>query len=246
MLNYVFMTMRERFERILRVTLMVFVLAAAGFLSAVTAIRIAIRGRIVAMPNVVGMQVAEAEKTLAGKGLQMRVADRMYSSLPANAVVRQSPPTGEQVKISQNAHVVLSLGPQSVRIPPLEGFSMRAGRIALLEGGLQLGEVSTVALPSAEPDTVLKQEPPPGQAATKPSVDILVAQAAPAPAYIMPAIVGLEEPEASRILSAAGLRVSKISRITQAGAPKGTVIGQVPPRGSRITDDVAVELGVAE
>ena len=38
---------RERLERVLRISLLVFVLAAAGFLSAVTTIRIAIRGRIV-------------------------------------------------------------------------------------------------------------------------------------------------------------------------------------------------------
>jgi beta-lactam-binding protein with PASTA domain len=240
------MTIRDRFERVLRLTLMIFVLAAAGFLSAVTAIRIAIRGRIVSMPNLVGQQVTEAEKSLGGRGLQIRVADRVYSSLPVNAVVRQSPRPGEQVKLSQNAHVVLSLGQQSVTIPPLEGFSVRAGRIALLQAGLQLGEVSNVALSSAEPDVVLKQNPPPGKAATKPSVDLLVAQLPPAPAYIMPSVVGLDEQEANRILSSDGLHIGKVNRITQAGAAKGTVIGQVPPRGSRIAENAVVELGISE
>ena len=45
------MSAREQFERFLRVTLLVFILAAAGFLSALTTVRIAIRGRIVSMPN---------------------------------------------------------------------------------------------------------------------------------------------------------------------------------------------------
>ncbi len=100
------MTLREQFERALRVTLLVFVLAAACFLSAVTTIRIAIRGRVVAMPNLIGLSASAAQRALAGHGLQLRVADRVYSTLPVNSVVRQSPPPGEQVKIQQDAHVV--------------------------------------------------------------------------------------------------------------------------------------------
>ncbi len=56
------MTLQEQLERLLRITMLVFVLAAASFLSALTAIRIAIRGRIVAMPNLVGKPVSDAQK----------------------------------------------------------------------------------------------------------------------------------------------------------------------------------------
>jgi serine/threonine-protein kinase len=240
------MTLREQFERTLRITLLIFVLGAAGFLSAVTAIRIAIRGRIVTMPNLVGQPLAQAQRELAAKGLQLRVADRIFSSLPANIVTRQAPSPGEEVKVSQDAHVVLSLGPQTVKVPPLEGFSMRAGRIALLQSGLQLGEVSTVYLPGAAPDTVLKQDPPPGNGAARPGVDVLVSEEDHAVFYIMPSVVGLDQPDAERILAAAGLRVGAVTHIAQASAPHGTIIGQTPPRGARIPSDVTVDLGVAE
>jgi eukaryotic-like serine/threonine-protein kinase len=240
------MTLREQFERVLRVTLLVFVLAAAGFLSAVTAIRVGIRGRIVAMPNLIGQPVTEAQRALAAKGLQLRIADRIYSPFPVNTVARQSPSAGEQVKVSQDAHVVLSLGPQTVRVPPLEGFSIRAGRIALLQAGLQLGEVSTVYMPGTEPDTVLKQDPAAGSAAARPGVDLLVSEGDPPTNYIMPSVVGLDLQEAQRLLGAAGLRVTSEAHIAQAGAPKGTVIGQTPARGSRISGDSLVELGIAE
>jgi beta-lactam-binding protein with PASTA domain len=240
------MTLREQFSRALRITLLIFVLGAAGFLSAVTAIRIAIRGRIVTMPNLVGQPVAQAQRELAAKGLQLRVADRVFSSLPANTVARQAPSPGEQVKVSQDAHVVLSLGPQTVKVPPLEGFSMRAGRIALLESGLQLGEVSTVYLPGAAPDTVLKQDPPPGSAAPRPGVDVLVSEEDHPVFFVMPSVVGLDQPDAERILVVAGLRMGSITHIAQAGAPHGTIIGQTPPRGTRIPGDVTVELGIAE
>ncbi|HZP34267.1 MAG TPA: PASTA domain-containing protein [Candidatus Acidoferrales bacterium] len=230
----------------LRFSVLVFVLAAAAFLSAVTTIRIAIRGRIVSMPNVIGQTAPEAQRMLAARGLQLRVADRVYSPMPVNAVVRQSPPSGEEMKISQDAHVVLSLGPQMIKVPGLEGQSMRAARISLLQAGLQLGEVTTIYIPGAQPDIVLKQDPPEGTTATSPHVDLLVSGADRQPFYVMPTVVGMEQQDASRTLTTAGLKITKLNHIAQAGAPKGTIVGQNPPGGERILGDVTVELGVAD
>lgn len=238
--------MREQFERSLRITLLIFVLAAAGFLSAVTAIRIAIRGRIVAMPNLVGKSLAEAQNILGSDHLQLRVADRVYNALPANAVVRQNPPPGEQVKVTQDAQVVLSLGPQTITAPVLEGHSVRAARITLLEMGLQLGEVSTIYSDAAEPDSVLKQSPPPGETAPSPRVDLLVS-GGPAPvSYMMPSLVGVNQQEADRSLTSSGLHVPQHTYVPQPGTPHGTVIAQTPPAGSRIDADAAVELNIAQ
>src|ERR1700757_4645653 len=114
------MTLGERLEWLGRMTLLVFILASTAFLSAITAMRIAIHGREVTMPNLVGKDVAEASKTLRSKGLLLRVADRVYSDVPINQVVRQTPPPGMLMKVSQQAHVVLSLGQRQLQIPPLE------------------------------------------------------------------------------------------------------------------------------
>jgi beta-lactam-binding protein with PASTA domain len=237
------MAPREQFERLLRFTLLVFVLATAGFLSAMTAIRISIRGRIVSMPDVVGQPAAKAQQTLAAKGLQFRIADRIYSTSPVNVVVRQSPRPGESIKVPQDAHVVLSLGSQTVTIPFLAGRSMRAARITLLESGLQLGEVSSLRLPGNVPDTVVAQYPPPA-AAGGPRVDVLVAQADADPAYVMPGLVGLQQLDAERLLAGAALHVN-VNYLTQGEAPRGAVLAQTPPRGSRIAAGANVDLTVA-
>jgi len=137
------MSLRERIEWVFRVGLLVFILAAAAFLSAVTAMRFAVQGREVAMPDLIGKSSADAKAILEGRGLQLKVVDRVYGNIPANAVARQSPPAGERMKVGQNAHVVLSLGSQNVLTPSLIGESLRVARIQLLQVGLQLGEVST-------------------------------------------------------------------------------------------------------
>src|SRR5690348_4151831 len=79
--------LRERLESLGRMALLIFILASAAFLSAITTMRIAIHGREVTMPNLVGKNVVEANSVLRSRGLVLRVADRVYSDQPINAVV---------------------------------------------------------------------------------------------------------------------------------------------------------------
>src|SRR5499425_3161028 len=180
------MTIRERLEWVSRMAFLMFILASAAFLSAITAMRVAIHGREVPMPNLVGKNVAEASQSLRSKGLLLRVADRVYSDLPINQVVRQTPPPGMLMKVSQQAHVVLSLGPRQLEIPALEGNSLRVSRIELLRAGLQVGEVSGLTLPDIPADTVLVQHPKAGAGGATPRVDVLVSQGPREEAYVMP------------------------------------------------------------
>jgi beta-lactam-binding protein with PASTA domain len=240
------MTFRERIEWLLRMGLLVFVLAATAFLSAVMAMRFAIQGREVDMPNLVGKSSADAQAILQGRGLQLKIVDRVYSDLPANAVARQSPPAGEHMKISQDTHVVLSLGPQNVTIPALVGESIRVARIQLLQAGLQLGEVTSFPAPAVSSDGVLQQSPPPGMRAASPRVDLLVSESAPPPAYVMPWLVGMPLPDADRLLSSSGMKVSKATFTVSTQWPKGAVIEQLPDRGSKITADTSIELVISQ
>jgi len=223
---------------------LVFILASAAFLSAITAMRIAIHGREVSMPNLVGKNVSEANQVLRSKGLILRVADRVYSDVPINQIVRQTPPPGMIMKVSQQAHVVLSLGQRELRIPALEGNTLRASRIELLRGGLQVGEVSTVALPDEAADTVVQQNPKPGKGAATPRVDVLVSSGQKEMAYVMPYFVGSNEIEVQRRLDQAVVH-RKINYVSAPQWPHGTVIDQSPLGGARIGAGTEVELTIA-
>ena len=224
--------------------LLVFILAAAAFLSAITAMRIAIHGREVNMPNLVGKNVTEANGLLHSRGLVLRVADRIYSELPINVVVRQSPPPGMLMKVSQQAHVVLSLGQRQLQIPLLEGNSLRASRIELLRAGLQVGEVTSITTPDEPADTVMLQTPRPGAGAATPRVDVLVSSGPRESAYVMPHLVGLNEADAQHRLDVAGLR-RKVNYVSAPQWPRGAVIDQTPLAGQRIPAGITIELTVA-
>ena len=240
------MNLKERFEWLMRMALLIFILAAASFLSAITAIRFAIHGREVEMPSLVGRTAADAQRMLSARGLRMKIADRVYSDLPAEQVVRQSPTPGMRMKVSQPVHVVLSLGRRTVTIPRLESKSLRAARIELLRLGLEVGEISNIYLPEFQPDAVIVQDPGPGTGATSPHVNLLVSAGVRERAYIMPHLVGLDAAEAQRQLMAAGLRAVKTVPVTAPEWPPGAVTDQAPAHGARVAASVTVELRVAQ
>src|SRR5271170_8506928 len=226
------MTFRERLEWVFRMALMLFILASVAFLSALLAVRFAIQGREVAMPDVLGKKAVEAQEMLGSRGIGIRVEDHVYSDLPVDEVVRQSPPGGMHVKVGQFAHVVLSLGPQKATIPLLEDRSLRAARIELLRGGMQIGEISSAYLPVGQDDTVIQQEPAPGTSdLTSPHIDLLVSLGSRPAAFVMPEMIGLSLAEAESKLAGTGLKVSKFTLSPIPGTLHGTVASQNPARG---------------
>lgn len=241
------MTLRERLEWIVRMALLLFILSSVAFLSALTAMRFAIQGREVTMPNVVGTGAKQAEQVLRSRSLGMKVEDRVYSKLAVDAVVRQSPPPSTRVKTGQDGHVVLSLGPPSVSIPEVQDLSMRAAQVELLRSGMQLGEVSSVYLPDTQPDTVLQQDPTQGTTNVQgPHVDLLVSLGPRAAAFVMPDLSGLTVAEAESQLATAELKATKVTPVPTAQATVGTVINQVPSRGQRVDAKATVELEIAQ
>ncbi len=241
------MNFRERMHWILRMSLLAFILASVTFLSALTAMRFAIQGREVVMPDLVGMKSTQAQAILQGRKLGMRVEDHTYNQLPVDSIVRQSPAANTRVKTGQDAHVVLSSGPQKATIPELENTSLRTARIELLRNGLQAGEVTSAYLPDEPTDTVLVQNPTAGTTSnTGPRVDMFVSLGPSPAAFVMPALSGISLAEAEPRLRSAGLKIAKITPVATPNVSPGTIIGQSPSRGQRVDANTSIELQTAE
>jgi len=238
-----------RFKWIANQMLLLFILVSVAFLSFLTSMRLAIQGREVEIPKLIGMNAGDAQAVLASRQLGIRIADRAFSELPKDSVVRQSPPPGMKVKAGQRAHVVLIRGQQQGPIPALEQESLRAARIELLRGGLQVGEVSSLYLgadAAPEPNFVLQQFPPAAaRNAGSPRVNLLVTLGPREAAYVMPDLAGLNISEAQRRLAAIGLKLEKTAPPPLALVPPGTVLAQKPAAGQRVTPGTGVELQVA-
>jgi beta-lactam-binding protein with PASTA domain len=228
---------------VLRVALRIFVLVAVAFLSMLTAIRFTIHGREVKVPDVTKMRAGDAQTRLAELGLGIKIEDRVYSSLPLDSVIRQSPKPGEGVRTSQRVHVVISLGTQARPVPDLVGKSARAARIGLLEAGMQLGHMSSMHLDGVDADTVLQQDPPSSAESThSPRMDLLISLGPAEAACVMPDLSGLMPVDAQRRIAGAGLALGKFLMVTVPPEKRGAVVGQSVARGSRVISGTIVDV----
>src|SRR5436309_2846518 len=149
-----------QFSRWSGITLMIAILCVAGILSALTAMRFAIRGREVVVPSVVGKTEDQAAEILAASGLHLKVSSKRFSSEMAEGhVVDQIPPRGTHLKLNSPVKVLLSLGERRFAVPNLLGNSLRAAQLTLTQRRLTLGNTLYAHTPEGEPSTVAYQSP---------------------------------------------------------------------------------------
>src|SRR6201997_5049532 len=83
----------------IRFALLALVLVIVAMVSALTAMRFAIHGQEVAVPPLVGLAPAEAERAAAGLGLQISIERQYYSpQIPEGRIMSQLPLPGTKVR----------------------------------------------------------------------------------------------------------------------------------------------------
>lgn len=241
------MSLRDRIRDLFRLFLLFTVLIAVALVSAITTIRLAIHGRQAAVPDLTGVAIDTADRTLSGLGLGLKVEDKLYSDYPVNQIVSQAPASGTHMKAGQHVHVLVSLGPNRASLPDLVGSSVRAARIVALQRGLTVGDYATVHWPGTSPDEVVAQDPPPETTSVhSPAVNILVSLGEQPPAYVCPSFVGRPVGEARQALEKAGFKVGQAIPVSKPSVPANTIVGQTPLSGSKIGPETVFNFQIAQ
>ncbi len=233
-------------KSILRLFLQALILLTVMLVAALVTMRLAIHGREVAVPKVVGMTQRDAEKAAAGQGLLMDVENRFYSAeIPEGRIVSQLPAPGTQVRRGWRLRVAQSLGPQRAVVPDLVGESGRAAEMNAQRRGLEVGATVVAHIPGLPPGQVVAQSPPPNAVGVAtPKINLLVTAGAEEVSYIMPDFVGRNLAEASSAIEAAGLRLGEVKALEASGA-HSTILRQSPLPGQRVTPGTVVTFEVA-
>jgi eukaryotic-like serine/threonine-protein kinase len=243
-----------------RMLLLALVLMTVALISALTAMHLAIHGREVAIPKLVGMSPFEAERAGAASGLLVVVERQFYSpDIPEGKIMTQLPPPGTKVRRGWSIRVAQSLGPQRVTIPDVTGGSERIAELNIRRRGLSLGSVAHVNLPDAPLDQVISQSPPPNASGVSaPKINLLVSDGAEPPTYVMPNLTGQPLGSAMLALQDAGVKAGKISvlRPPLPGEPQSApvavsepsaasmIVSQTPAPGQKIMSGSAVNFEV--
>ena len=242
-----------------RLVVLALVLLVVALVSALTAMRFAIHGREVAVPDLVGKTPAEARRIVEDSGLQVDVERQYYSpSVAEGRILSQLPPAATLVRRGWRVRVAESLGPQRVEIPDVLGQTERAAEINIRRRGLDVGAVAEIQLPGAPAEQILSQSPPPNASGVaSPKISLLVSFVTPAQALVIPSFVGQPLGSVTLTLQDAGLRVGAVT-VTQSAntasatplpqvappSPASMIVSQNPAPGQKITVGAAVNFEV--
>jgi beta-lactam-binding protein with PASTA domain len=252
-----------------RFAMLALVMVVVAMVSALTAMRFAIHGEEVQVPTIVGMTPADAERAVAGMGLQIEVERQYYSpQIPEGRIMTQLPLPGTKVRRGWQVRVAQSMGPQRVSIPDVTGQSERAAELNIRRRGLEVSSTAEMQSPGAPADQVLAQSPPANASeVSAPKTSLLLSVPAEPPAFVMPSFIGQALGSASRALQDAGFKLGTVSMApptvnaaaqgssppTNAGAtstfpaqpsPASIIVAQTPPAGQRVLAGVVVNFEV--
>jgi len=196
-----------------RFALLALVLVIVAMVSALTAMRFAIHGQEVAVPPLVGLAPAEAERAVSGLGLQISIERQYYSpQIPEGRIMSQLPLPGTKVRRGWQVRVAQSLGPTRVAIPDVTGQSEHAAELNIRRRGLDVASMAEVEAPGIPADQVLAQSPPANATQVlAPKINLLVTAAAEPQAFVMPSFVGQPLGSVNRTLQDAGFRLGNVS-----------------------------------
>jgi len=247
-----------------RFAMMALTLVFVALVSALTAMRFAIHGQVVEVPAVDGLMPYEAERTVAGLGLQLDIERQYYSpQIPEGRIMTQLPLPGAKVRRGWQVRVAESLGPQRVAIPDVTKESEHAAEWNIQRRGIELASTAEMQLPGAPADQVLAQSPPANASqVSAPRTSLLVTVASEPPAYVMPSFVGQPLGSASRTLQDAGFKLGNVSMApptensalpnavpsTPAAPPQplpaSVIVVQTPPAGQKVLAGAVVNFEV--
>jgi beta-lactam-binding protein with PASTA domain len=198
-----------------------------------------------AMPPVVGETEAKAVAKLKAAGLRPSTQSQPNAKVAQGTVISTDPSAGIELQVGSAVTVVVSSGPQQVKVPEVTGSTQAEAKAALTAVGLKLGSVTQQpqAAGGKAAGTVLSQAPTAGSALqTGQAVNITVAQAPKETA--VPEVVGQNETQAAATLGRAGFNPKAVTRAVSEAAQVGVVLKQSPAAGRLAPNGASVTIAV--
>ncbi|MFJ2743973.1 Stk1 family PASTA domain-containing Ser/Thr kinase [Streptomyces sp. NPDC087440] len=224
------------------VSLVVAVLLALGVGAGVWYIN---SGQFTEVPRLLSKSEKDARKQLSDAGLDVKGVERKFSDTVARGAVMDSDPApGERIRANDAVTLVLSRGPEIVKVPDLKRVPLAKARRELKEAGLAPGVVTRAFSEDIPLGAVISTDPQAGTGRSPDSaVALVVSKGSPVD---MPTVTGRSVEEATRTLQGLGLKVDVASEQINSPAPAGQVGRQSVPAGTRLGQGEKVTLTVSK
>ena len=199
------------------------------------------------VPKVIGMDEAQAGKTLSSRDLKMKVTRSIFDEhVPPGLICEQMPKANYYVKRGQTVEVVLSKGNPKVKVPIVAKLSLPQAQMALAGAHLRVGKESFISSTVDPKDTVIAQVPDPDELVDSfTDVNLLVSAGPTDLAFVMPDLKNQPLERAFKSLRPAGITIEKIKSEVHDDLDSETVLTQTPPAGTKIQKKDSVSFTVS-
>ncbi|MET9707604.1 Stk1 family PASTA domain-containing Ser/Thr kinase [Streptomyces griseus] len=224
------------------VTILTAVLLALGIGTGVWYIN---SGQFTRVPSLLGQTQQTAEKRLSDEGLGLKGVERVFSdTVERGSVVSSDPASGDRIRGNGSVKLVVSRGPEIVRVPDVVGRSLADARRSLKKVGLVPGMVTREFSEDVARGEVIRTDP---RAGTDRNPDTAVAFVVSKGAPIdVPDVTGLSAEEATAELEAEGLKAEVLPGRVHSAEAEGDVAEQSPGGGAEAAEGDTIELTVSK
>ena len=191
------------------------------------------------------MSLDEAKALCGESGLTVTVQGKTYHPvIPEDGVMKQEPEAGTMVKTGRQVYVLVSLGPEMVTVPHVKNLTLRQAQILVERNSLQVAEIAYRSSQEVPKGRVLDISPPTDEKLPHGTAVILTVSEGTEQVSV-PTVIDKPLEEAGNILTAAGLKVGKVTFRENRFIPEGHVIDQSPLEREEVSTGAAVNLVVS-
>ena len=219
----------------------------------------------VVVPEVTGAKSTfEAEKKLTEAELKLSPAtkQKVSTEAPPGTVIGQTPAAGEKAEKDSEVAIEIAVGNGKIEVPSVVGKTQADAEKVFREAGLTIGQVSPQP---PDPKAKISSQIPAAKEIVKEGAPIDIFTADPRgkkkgkgkvdkkngkegggggkAAAVLPALAGADVAEAAQKAAEAGLVPEKVNQFS--GKKKGTLIGTIPPAGTKLEEGAKVKLLVS-
>ncbi|WP_215454679.1 Stk1 family PASTA domain-containing Ser/Thr kinase [Streptomyces sp. ATCC 21386] len=201
-------------------------------------------GQFTQVPAVLQQSEADATKRLEGAGLDVDVERAFSDTVKRGRVIGTDPAPGERIRDNDTVTVTISKGPQTVKVPDLQGYRLDAAKTELKDAGLEPGVVTREFSDEVIRGQVISTQPGTGtEISSGSAVRIVVSRGAPVE---VPDVSGSSVADATSELEQAGLKVKFASGRVNSEFDKGLVAEQAPGAGKQVGQGDTVTLTLSK
>ncbi|MFB7309291.1 Stk1 family PASTA domain-containing Ser/Thr kinase [Streptomyces sp. NPDC056192] len=202
-------------------------------------------GQFTRVPSLLGQTEKAARERLSDSGLELKGVDRAYSDdVDRGKVISSDPKSGARIRGNGSVKIVVSRGPEIVKVPDVRGTGLAEARRALKKVGLVPGMVTKEFSEDIGQSEVIRTDPGAGAERHPDSaVALVVSKGSPVD---VPDLTGLSVQEATDALDEEGLKAEVLPGRVNSPEAAGDIARQSPGGGTQAAAGDTITLTVSK